>query len=81
MPIGGVYTINPSQATQTAQKLNPRVIIPMHFKTPRCGFPVAKVEEYTKGKSSVKARKGSELEMKKEALPKATEIIVLEPAL
>lgn len=81
MPIGGVYTINPSQATQTAQKLNPRVIIPVHFKTPRCGFPVAKVEEYTKGKSSVKALKSSELEMKKEALPKATEIIVLEPAL
>jgi len=81
MPVGGVYTIDPSQATLTGQKLNPRVIIPMHFKTPRCGFPLATVEDYTKGKSPVKVPKNSEWEIKKENLPKATEIIVLEPAL
>lgn len=81
LPVGGVYTIDPSQATLTAQKLNPRVIIPMHFKTPRCGFPLASVEEFTQGKSSVKNPGVSEWEIKREHLPLKPEIIVLQPAL
>lgn len=81
IPVGGVYTIDPSRATLTMQKLNPRLAIPMHFKTPRCGFPLASVEEFTKGKSAVKTPAGSELEVKKETLPQKLEIIVLQPAL
>lgn len=81
MPVGGVYTIDPAQATQTAQRINPRILIPMHYKTPRCGFPLAKAEDFTSGKSGVRNIKGSEAEIKKETLPKALEIIVLHPAL
>ena len=81
MPVGGFYTIDPAQATQTIQRINSRVIIPMHFKTPRCGFPLAIVEEFTKGKSAVKNLGASELEIKKEKLPPTPEIIVLQPAL
>jgi L-ascorbate metabolism protein UlaG (beta-lactamase superfamily) len=81
IPVGGVYTIDPTQATQAAQRLNSRVIIPMHFKTPRCGFPLAAVEEFTKGKSGVKTPKASEVEIRKETLPASPEIVVLQPAL
>ncbi len=81
LPIGGVYTIDPSQATLTAQKLNPRMTIPMHFKTPRCGFPLAAVDEFIKGKASVKNPGVSEWEIKREHLPLTPEIIVLQPAL
>jgi L-ascorbate metabolism protein UlaG (beta-lactamase superfamily) len=81
MPIGGVYTIDPAQAAQTAQRLNPRITIPMHYKTPKCGFPLAKVEDFTSGKAAVKVLKTSELEIQKETLPQSLEIIVLQPAL
>ncbi len=81
MPVGGFYTIDPAQATQTAQRINPRITIPMHFKTPRCGFPLAVVEDFTKGKPAVKTLQASEAEIKKETLPKTPEIIVLQPAL
>jgi len=80
-PVGGLYTIDPAQATQTVQKLNSRVTIPMHFKTPQCGFPLAAVEEFTKGKPGVKILKASEVEIKKETLPASPEIVVLQPAL
>jgi len=81
MPVGGVYTIDPAQATQTAQKLSPKFLIPMHYKTPHCGFPLAQVEDFTSGKAGVKTVKGSEVEIKKEKIPQAPEIIVLQPAL
>jgi L-ascorbate metabolism protein UlaG (beta-lactamase superfamily) len=81
MPVGGVYTIDPNQASQTAQKLSPKIVIPMHYKTPHCGFALAKVEDFTSGKAGVKTVKGNEVEIKKEKLPQALEIIVLNPAM
>ena len=81
MPVGGVYTIDPAQAGETAKKLNPKIVIPMHYKTPHCGFPLAHVEDFTSGKAEVKALKGNEVEIKKEKLPQDLEIIVLHPAL
>ncbi len=81
MPVGGVYTIDASEATKTLEILKPRVVIPMHFKTPQCGFPLAQIDEFTKGKAGVKSLPGSEWEVKKETLPQKSEIIVLQPAL
>jgi len=81
LPIGGVYTVDPSQATQTAQKLNPKIVIPMHYKTPHCGFPLAKVEDFTKGKAEVQVVKGSEVEVRGEKLPQAPQVLVLQPSL
>ncbi len=81
MPVGGVYTIDAAEATKTLEILNPRVAIPMHFKTPKCGFPLAQVDEFTKGKAGLKSLPGSDWEVKKETLPQKSEIIVLQPAL
>ena len=44
----------------------PKVVIPMHFKNDRCpGFPVAGVEDFTKGRQQVKVSDSSEAEIKK----------------
>ncbi|HYB20605.1 MAG TPA: MBL fold metallo-hydrolase, partial [Thermodesulfobacteriota bacterium] len=37
LPIGGVYTIDPEQGAETVRQLNPRITIPMHYKTSKCG--------------------------------------------
>jgi len=34
IPIGGFYTINGKNAAQVVAQLNPKVVIPMHYKTP-----------------------------------------------
>ena len=51
MPIGGVYTIDPAQAVQTAERSKPGITIPMHYKTSKCGVPLAKVEDFSSEKS------------------------------
>ncbi|MDO4568366.1 MAG: MBL fold metallo-hydrolase [Clostridia bacterium] len=35
VPIGGTFTIDYAQAREVANKLGPKVVIPMHFKTPK----------------------------------------------
>jgi L-ascorbate metabolism protein UlaG (beta-lactamase superfamily) len=82
IPVGGNFTIDAALANRVCQKLAPKVVIPMHFKNARCpGFPVAGVEDFTRERQQVKTIAGSEIELKKEQLPTATETIVLRPAL
>ena len=81
IPVGGFYTIDSKAASEVARQLNPSVIIPMHFKTGKCGFPITPVDEFTEGKAKVKVMNSSEISLEKGELPKETEIIVLQHAL
>lgn len=80
VPVGGFYTIDASVASQVCDSLKPRVIIPMHFKTPKCDFPIVTEEDFLKGKGNVRKLDSSEVEFRQDMLPDATEIVVLKPA-
>ena len=43
-PIGGVFTIDAKTAAELADRLNARVLIPMHYKTPALHFDVEGLE-------------------------------------
>jgi L-ascorbate metabolism protein UlaG (beta-lactamase superfamily) len=81
IPVGGYFTIDPKEATKVAEQIKPRVLIPMHFKTDQCGFPIAPVEDFLKGKPNQMRPKMSEVAFEKNTLPQKMEIIVLEHAL
>jgi L-ascorbate metabolism protein UlaG (beta-lactamase superfamily) len=81
LPVGGFYTIDSDEAGKVVQVIHPRITIPMHFKTPKCEFPIASVETFTDGKKGVKMANTHEIEIKKDSLPKEPEIIVLQYAL
>jgi len=81
IPVGGYFTIDAGEATQIADQVKPRILIPMHFKTEKCGFPISPVEDFLKGKPRVKRPGVSEATIDKSSLPQATEILVLEHGL
>lgn len=81
IPVGGFYTIDASAANQVCDQLKPRIVIPMHFKTPKCAYPIADVEDFLKGKRDVKRIGDSEAKFEQERLPAVTEIVLLQPAL
>jgi L-ascorbate metabolism protein UlaG (beta-lactamase superfamily) len=81
IPVGGFYTIDSKEATRVAEQIKPKVLIPMHFKTEKCRFPIAPVEDFLKGKSNVKRLKTSEATFDKANLPSQMEIVVLQHAL
>ena len=81
VPVGGFFTIDAIVASQICDELKPRVAIPMHFKTPKCAYPIATVEDFLKGKKRVTKVAGSEAEFVSEDLPTETEIVLLQPAL
>jgi len=80
VPTGGFYTIDAPTASKVVSSLNPKVVIPMHYKTAFLGenFPIAGVDEFIKRKENVvKVDKGS-ASFTKESLPEKTTIYVLE---
>jgi len=81
IPVGGFYTIDARLATQLCDRLKPKVIVPMHYKTAKCAYPITGVEEFLKGKKDVRRLDASEVELKPGQLPPSTQVIVLKPAL
>lgn len=81
IPVGGYFTIDAKEATRVLDQIKPKVVIPMHFKTNKCGFPIAPVEEFLSGKTIVKKTGASETVFDKTSLPGKAEIVVLEHAL
>ena len=80
-PVGGFFTIDPKEATQVVEQIKPKVVIPMHFKTQKCGFSIAPVEDFLKGKTNPKRLKSSEATFNQSTLPRQMEVVVLEHAL
>ncbi len=81
IPVGGFFTIDAKVATEVCNLLKPRVILPMHYKTDKCDFPIAGVDEFLRGKEDVSRLNVSEVEFKPGELPASTQIIVLKSAL
>lgn len=80
IPVGGFFTIDAAEASAIVNQLKPSLVIPMHFKTEVLSFPVAKVEDFTRGQKKVKFLESSEIEITRESLPKETEVWVLKYA-
>jgi L-ascorbate metabolism protein UlaG (beta-lactamase superfamily) len=81
VPVGGFYTIDADEAGQVCDQLAPRIIIPMHFRTPKCTLPIAGVDDFLKDKKRVKKIDASEVEFESGGLPFEREILVLKPFL
>ena len=81
IPVGGYFTIDSKEATRVAEQIQPKVVIPMHFKTEKCGFPIGPVDDFLKAKPALKRAKSSEVTFDKTSLPQKMEILVLEHAL
>ncbi len=76
IPIGGVYTIDANGANEVLGQLEPKIAIPMHYKTPPLRLNIQKVDPFIKGKKKVRREK--KLLLHKEDLPEEPEIVVLD---
>ncbi|MFH0915920.1 MAG: MBL fold metallo-hydrolase, partial [bacterium] len=46
VPVGGFFTIDHDQAAAVVEALDPRIVIPIHYKTSKAGFPIAGVDPF-----------------------------------
>ena len=77
VPVGGVSTITASLATEVVRQLEPRVVIPMHYKTEAIARELAPVERFLKemGLRGVEPR--PKLSVTRASLPASTQVVLL----
>ncbi len=68
------------EATELVDKLRPRVVIPMHFRTEKAALRFAEVDDFLVDKKGITRLDSSIYEVKSENLPEETQVIVLKPS-
>lgn len=81
MPTGGpVATLELEEAMALWEKLRPAVVIPMHFRNDKCGFPKYGVDDLVRLRPGAVRAGSTEAEFTAGSLPTG-QILILEPAL
>lgn len=80
IPVGGVYTINGQQAAEVVNKVEPRIVIPMHYKVPGLKLKLDGVEKFC-DELGIKTNGAEEkLKITKKELPvEDLQVIILKP--
>ncbi len=61
VPVGGFYTIDAAQAREVMEQLDPRITIPMHYRTKfNAGWPIAPLSDFLSLFSPAEIREGGE---------------------
>ena len=84
IPVGGFYTVDANEALEICKRINPNIILPMHYKTLYLEMPIAPVFEFTDaaGKYFDRSRLGANnFSITKDNLKKRTRIIVMNNSL
>jgi len=79
IPVGGHYTIDAGEAAEIMDMINPRIVIPMHYKTRGLTVDIADAEVFLRGRENVRRYAESQVEIERSGLPARTEIWVLSP--
>jgi len=78
LPVGGVSTINAPMAAEVVRQLEPKVVIPMHYKTKALKWELEPVDRFLKeiGVKQVSAQ--PKLSFTKPSLPDNTQVFLLD---
>jgi L-ascorbate metabolism protein UlaG (beta-lactamase superfamily) len=77
LPVGGVSTINAAMAAEIIRKLEPKVVLPMHYKTPKTDRELEPVENFLKEMGLGQIESRPKFSVSKSNLPISTQVILL----
>lgn len=80
VPIGGVYTINADQASEVISQIEPRIVIPMHYKIPGLKVNLDGINKFSKEMGIKESEALDKLRITKKDLPQEeTKVVILKP--
>lgn len=79
IPVGGKYTLNGSKAAEVVGLLEPKIVIPMHYKVPGLEVQIEGVSRFLKELAVEPPSKLEMLTITRSQLPDETRVVLLEP--
>ncbi len=77
LPVGGVSTIGASMAAEVIRQLEPKAVVPMHYKTPELARELDLVEKFLKEMGIEQVDPRPKLSLTKSNLPISTRVFLL----
>jgi len=78
IPVGGVSTIGATQAAEVISLLEPKIVIPMHYKTKALTIKLASVNRFLQEMGLKKLAAQESLKVTAGTLPEETQIVLLD---
>jgi len=78
LPVGGVSTINAPKAAEVVRQLEPKAVVPMHYKTPALNRELESVDRFLKEIGVREVESQAKLSFTKSSLPATTQVFVLD---
>jgi len=78
LPVGGVSTINAPAAAEVVRRLEPKVVIPMHYKTQALSWELEPVGRFLKEIGVKEVNSLPKLSFTRTSLPASTQIFLLD---
>jgi len=78
LPVGGVSTINAPMAAEVVRQLEPKAVVPMHYKTSALSWELEPVERFLKEIGVKQVEPQPKLSLTKSNLPLSTQVFLLD---
>jgi L-ascorbate metabolism protein UlaG (beta-lactamase superfamily) len=78
IPVGGIYTINSTQAAEVIALIEPKIVIPMHFKTESLKMEIEPLERFARAMGLKETTAVPKLNVTKSSIPDAMQVVVLD---
>jgi len=78
LPVGGVSTINASMAAEVVRQLEPKAVVPMHYKTPALSRELEPVDSFLKEIGAKGVTSQPKLSLTRSSLPVSIQVFLLD---
>lgn len=78
LPVGGVSTIDASTAAEVVRQLEPRVVVPMHYKTAAIKWELDPVDRFLREIGAKPVDPQPKLSITRASLPESTQVFLLD---
>ena len=79
LPAGGLCTVEIPQAIEMARNLEPRIVIPMHYKLPGLWVELSGLDTFLRGMGLRDVQPQARLNITTSTLPQEMRVVILEP--
>ena len=77
IPVGGLHTLDASTASEVISLVEPRLVNPMHYKTPKEKARLHTVDKFLKEMGLTASPPLPEIKVSKSSLPQETQVVLL----
>ena len=78
VPVGGGGGLNAAKAAEVVSVLEPGIVIPMHYQTPKCKLDLAPLDKFLKEMGLGSAEPELSLKVTRSSIPTETRVVVLD---